>query len=79
MDNRKPQSEKEEVIDYTFRRKVIYKGKMAPAGHIYLVIKFTKEKKVWEACKLVKGGQGEDFEKSVCKVIRKQMFDKYGI
>ncbi len=63
--------------EYAFRRKIIYKGKMAPSGCVYLVIKFKRKSRVFEACKLIKGGQGEEMEKAICEVIYKQLKDKY--
>ena len=53
------------VYPYTTRRKLIYKGKMAPAGSIYLVVKGKVGKYTYEAPRLVKGGLPKDIEKEI--------------
>jgi hypothetical protein len=68
----KPKKEK-----YTFRRKVIYKGKMAPRGCVYLVIKVQSNGYKVEACKLITGGQSAELELGVCETMYKQVMQKY--
>jgi hypothetical protein len=72
-------------LPYTSRRKIIYKGKMAPKGYFYIVIKadilITGEglkvlgKKTREVSKLVKGGISEEVEREVCNYLYLAYFE----
>jgi hypothetical protein len=61
--------EKDE-LPYTVRKKLIYKGKMAPAGCMYVVVKGTigwKEKKTVEAFARIRGKLSPEAEKELCE------------
>ena len=70
-------NKKLEGINYTIRRKVIYKGKMAPKGYLYIVINFKNKDTKYEGYRLIKGGQIVDFEIDVGKDLRLQIKNKY--
>lgn len=57
-------------LPYTVRKKLIYKGKMAPAGCMYVVVKGTigwKEKKTVEAFARIRGKLSPEAEKELCE------------
>jgi hypothetical protein len=68
---------KEEKQDYTVRRKRIYKGVMSPLGQIYLVVNVKLAKGKLEAAKLIKGGLGEQAEKSVAEYMVLKLKERY--
>jgi len=61
------------IIDYTVRRKIIYKGKMAPKGYIYIVVKA----KGVTARKLIKGSQGAEVENTVALFLRERIREEF--
>lgn len=67
------------VTDYTVRRKVIYRGKMAPKGHVYIVIRMKTKNNTFEAHQLIVGGQGEVMEGMVEQQLRELIRQKYNV
>lgn len=67
------------VLPYVVRRKIIYKGQMAPNGQVYLVINWKANKKKWEAKKLIMGGLGKPAEDAICKAVYEQCVKKYNL
>lgn len=63
--------------NYTLRRKVIYKGVMAPKGQVFLVINGKLGKHKFEAKKRVLGGQGAEAEKEICDAMYEQIKKQY--
>lgn len=70
---------KDATTDYTVRRKVIYRGKMAPKGHVYIVIRMKTKTNTFEAHQLIVGGQGEVFEGMVEQQLRELIRQKYNV
>ncbi|MCK4522492.1 MAG: hypothetical protein KAU20_08005 [Nanoarchaeota archaeon] len=60
--------------DWNTRRKKIWKGKIAPPGKIFIVI---KTKKGNTGCLLINGGQGTDAEMAVQKYLREEISKKF--
>ena len=61
---------KREDNDYTFHKKLIWKGKMAPKGSIFLVVRAkTLKGKSWSVRQLPTGLKDE-----VSKLVAKEMF-----
>jgi hypothetical protein len=55
-------------LPYTVRKKLIYKGKMAPAGCMYVVVKGTIGwKKTVEAFARIRGKLSPEAEKELCE------------
>lgn len=67
------------VVDATVRRKVIYKGKMSPKGHVYIVVTIKTDRKQYEAFQLIKGGQGEKIEEVISSGLLHGLKMRYGI
>jgi hypothetical protein len=67
------------VIDYTVRRKKIYKGKMAPQGAVYIVISMKTKTRKLEAHQLIPGLMGDQFEKGVAEGLRDLIKKKYDV
>lgn len=67
------------TADYTVRRKVIYRGKMAPKGHVYIVIRMKTKTNTFEAHQLIVGGQGEVFEGMIEQQLRELIRTKYNV
>jgi hypothetical protein len=65
--------------DYTLYRKKFHKGKMAPLGSLYIVIKLKVKNVPYEASRLIKGGKGEEVEETVGEYLRLLLGEKYGI
>lgn len=64
--NKAPWEEDEKRnISHTERKKVIWKGKMAPKGWVYLIVKLNQGKQSMTAGKLVKGGNTLQEEKLI--------------
>lgn len=66
-------------IDFNIRRKVIYKGKMAPMGCVYIVVNLKPGKTKYEGYKMIQGGQSVEFEFNVAKELRQLIKDKYSV
>lgn len=71
-------------LPYTSRRKLIYKGKMAPKGYFYIVIKAdilfenggkVIGKKTRELSQLIKGGITEEVERKFCNYLYLEHFE----
>jgi hypothetical protein len=67
------------VIDATVRRKVIYNGKMAPKGYVFIVVNIKTERKKYEASQLIKGGQGEKIEEVISSGLLHGLKMRYGV
>ena len=62
-----------------FRRKM-HKGKFAPEGSLFLVLKVYDEKRgKAEIARHIKGNLGEEAENFLACVMRRHVFDKYKI
>lgn len=72
-------AKKDATADYTVRRKVIYRGKMAPKGHVYIVIKKKTKTNNFEAHQLIVGGQGEVYEGMIEQQLRELIRKKYNV
>lgn len=66
-------------IDYSIRRKVIYKGKIADPGHVYIVVNFKGKTHKYDACRMIPGNQSAEFEFSVAKELRQLLKEKYHV
>lgn len=64
--------------DHTARRKVIWKGKIAPKGYYYLVVKVKNGKGGYEASRLLKGPRSTMVEDKVEIELRELLTKKYG-
>lgn len=71
------EKEKQPKPDYTVRRKVIYKGTMAPKGGVYIVVKVKSGKRAFEAVQLIPGGLTPETEQKVAESLREMIKNKY--
>lgn len=60
------------------RRKVIWKGKMAPKGFIYICVNVSGGKTKYENTRLIPGHTGEKTESECAKYLIDQINDQYG-
>jgi hypothetical protein len=79
LDERNEQAKREENRDYTMRRKIIYKGKMAWKGCLYIVVNVKKGTKKYEAHQMIIGKQGEAYENQVAQSLRDLIKQKYHV
>jgi hypothetical protein len=72
--------EEEIKRDYTFRKKVIFKGKMAPPGFVYLVVdkKLFKDQKFTSA-RMIHGKLATRYQEAILSELRESIKEKYGI
>jgi len=81
MDNRKtdtlPLPTGKEEKSYTFRKKKIWKGKMAPLGFLYAVVTLKSSGKVYTVCQIVDPKKSDLLEKE--KELRDQILKKYKV
>ncbi len=73
-----PSGSDKKELDYTTRRKVIYKGKMAPQGSVYLVVTVKSKSKKFESWCIVKGMAPED-EQKMFVALRQRIKDNHHI
>lgn len=64
--------------DYTVRKKLIWKGKMAKQGYFYLVIKVKNKNCVVESWEVIQGAISDRLEALVCANLREGIYKKYG-
>jgi hypothetical protein len=73
-------TEKQPQTDYTVRRKIIYKGTMAPKGGVYIVVNVKTFKGAkYEAVQLIPGGCSKDTEDKVAQSLRDLIKQKYHV
>lgn len=65
--------------DYSFRKKVILKGKMAPPGFVYLVIDMKVKDTKYVASRLINGRLASLYQEAVLSELRESLRKKYGI
>lgn len=65
--------------DYTVRRKVIWKGKVAPKGFYYVAVRVKSKRGHVDAVRLVKGGKSVMVEEKVGKELRELIKEKHKI
>lgn len=63
--------------DYIFRKKVIYKGKMAKPGFVYLVIDVKKEKRTFTLALMIHGKHPD--QEKILSEMRQAIKTKYGV
>jgi len=66
-------------IDYNIRRKVIYKGKMANPGNVFIVVTKKGKSNKYEAWKQIPGNQSVEFEIQIAQQLRQTISDKYQV
>lgn len=76
-----PTQKKSEVkeTDYRLRTKKIWKGKIAPKGHFFVVVDFVKRKMVYRNHILLEGSYTQDEIKEVGEMLREQLKTKYNV
>jgi hypothetical protein len=65
--------------DYTVFRKKIYKGKVAPTGSLFLMIKKKTVGRSYTSCLLIKGGLGTENEALIAENMRNSIKKKYKV
>lgn len=65
-----------EFYPYTLRRKVIYKGQMAPKGKLFLVVKGKTNGRTIEAAKLILGNTTPNVEREVANYLWLKCMEK---
>jgi hypothetical protein len=68
---------KEAEKDYVFRKKVIYKGKMAKPGFVYLVVDVKKMKQVFTLALMIHGKHPD--QEKILTEMRQAIKTKYGV
>jgi sRNA-binding regulator protein Hfq len=65
--------------DYRLRTKKIWKGKIAPKGHFFVVVDFVKKQMVYRHAILLEGSYTQDEIKEVGEMLREQLKQKFGV
>lgn len=71
--------DKPSPTDYRLRTKKIWKGKIAPKGHFFVVVDFVKRKMVYRNAILLEGSYTQDEIKEVGEMLRQSLKDKYNV
>jgi hypothetical protein len=64
-------------IPHTLERKKIWKGRVAPLGHLFLVVRIKHGKQKCFSALLIKGGANPKEEKELGQKMAKGLIDKY--
>ncbi len=72
--------ELKEQPKYTLFKKKMYKGKMAPQGCLYFMIRFKRKNMNYESCRLipVRGAEPKELE-AIADKMYEAICEKYGI
>ena len=76
MDDRVPK-EVLEVPDYSVRKKVIWKGKMAPKGYKYLAVRVKSKLKIFDSVRLIPSDLEDKYVEELAGLMRKSLKEKY--